>query len=386
MDRYYTVLVVPEKENGVRSFRIPRVAVHAVIIIFAGLLLTASILIFDYVNILQEVYKNKHLSIENRQLKEQIQLFQMKINSLTDDLQRIDVFERKLRVITGIEQADLSKPFEEYRQSLPNSSDKEDDRSSLFEPSDHDREVRNARPDTSKSFDPERAKSPRSSSLDVLQDPLKIQAAPDYKTLRSLYEQKMASEMGHTNVYLFTKEWAELFKQTFQLAGQYAQFDFMFNVTKNFVKDLEVRIHELDQFLLDKDSFLRSTPTLLPSQGWITSYYGPRQSHYAMRIKMHEGLDIGARSGRPIVATADGVVTFAGKKAGFGNFVQIDHGYGVETIYAHAQRVFAQKGQIVRRGDTIASVGSTGYSTGPHVHYEVRVNETPVDPLYFILD
>ncbi len=373
MDRYYTVLVVPEKENGVRSFRIPRVAVHAVIVILAGFLLTAAILIFDYVKILQEVYKNKHLSIENRQLKEQIQLFQMKINSLTDDLQRIDIFERKLRIITGIEQADLTKPFDEYKKSpfIENKGDQ----STLYKPGDHDRDM--SQPDK---------KAPRSSSLDVLQDQNKIHGAPEYKTLRSLYEQKMASEMGHTNVYLFTKEWSELFKQTFQLAGQYAQFDFMFNVTKNFVKELEIRIHELDQFLLDKDSFLRSTPTLLPSQGWITSYYGPRQSHYAMRVKMHEGMDIGARSGRPIVATADGVVTFAGKKAGFGNFVQIDHGYGVETIYAHAQRVFAQKGQIVRRGDTIASVGSTGYSTGPHVHYEVRVNETPVDPLYFILD
>ena len=152
------------------------------------------------------------------------------------------------------------------------------------------------------------------------------------------------------------------------------------------MKDLEVGIHQLDQFILDKESFLRSTPTLLPTKGWVTSYYGPRQSHYAGRVKMHEGLDVGAKSGESILATADGVVTFSGHKPGFGKFVQMDHGYGVETIFAHASRLKVKKGELIKRGQTIAYVGSTGYSTGPHVHYEVRVNGTPVDPLYFILD
>ena len=201
-----------------------------------------------------------------------------------------------------------------------------------------------------------------------------------------MYEQKIATEFGQTKIYTFTKEWSELFKQTFQLAEHYAYFDYVFNMTKSLTKSLELKIHEIDQFLLDKESFLRSTPTLLPSQGWITSYYGMRRSHYAMRVKMHEGIDIGAKSGRPIVATADGIITFAGEKPGFGNYVQIDHGYGVETVYAHAQKVLVQKGQRIKRGESIAKVGSTGYSTGPHVHYEVRVNDVPVDPLYFILE
>ena len=145
-------------------------------------------------------------------------------------------------------------------------------------------------------------------------------------------------------------------------------------------------IHGLDQFLLDKDSFLKSTPTLLPTKGWITSYYGPRISPTSNRLKMHEGIDIGAKSGTPIIAPADGVVAYSGRRLGFGNFVQIDHGYGVETIYAHAKSLSVQKGETIARGDVLASIGSTGYSTGPHVHYEVRVNGTPVDPLFFILD
>lgn len=101
---------------------------------------------------------------------------------------------------------------------------------------------------------------------------------------------------------------------------------------------------------------------------------------------MHEGLDIGGKHGAPIVSPADGIVTFVGKKPGFGVLVQLDHGYGLETIYAHADVATVRKGEMISRGDMIARVGNTGYSTGPHLHYEIRVNGTPVDPLYYILD
>ena len=209
---------------------------------------------------------------------------------------------------------------------------------------------------------------------------------PEYMQFKELYEQKIATIFGMQAGHSYTKEWFELTKQSFALAEYYAKFDFQFKIVKNLTKELELNIHRLDQFLLDKDSFLKSTPTLLPARGWITSYYGPRKSHYSGRIKMHEGLDVGARPGTPIVAPADGVVTFSGRKPGFGFFLQINHGYGVETIYAHAKRLLAKKGQRIRRGQEIAKVGSTGYSTGPHLHYEIRVNGTPVDPLYYILD
>ena len=131
---------------------------------------------------------------------------------------------------------------------------------------------------------------------------------------------------------------------------------------------------------------LRSTPTLIPTRGWITSYFGMRKSPYSGRLKMHEGIDVGGKRGAPIVAPADGIVTFVGKKPGFGVLVQLDHGYGVESIYAHTKVATVKKGQTIRRGVMIAKVGNTGYSTGPHLHYEIRVNGTPVDPLYYILD
>jgi murein DD-endopeptidase MepM/ murein hydrolase activator NlpD len=101
---------------------------------------------------------------------------------------------------------------------------------------------------------------------------------------------------------------------------------------------------------------------------------------------MHEGLDIGSEIGKQIIAPADGLITFSGHKAGFGNFLELDHGYGIETVYAHADKLLVRKGERIKRGALIAKVGNTGYSTGPHLHYEVRVNGTPVDPMYYILD
>ncbi len=367
MDRYFTVMVVPEREKGVKSFRIPRVVFHAAIFFLVIFTILISILTYDYWKILRQVYENKHLTIENRQLQEQIQLFQMKLNSLTEDLERIHTFEKKLRIITGIEEANLTQSLKDPNSNgqLPANESGEDDK-----------------PLPNK--DP--SQKPQGSIFRNLDQLKEYKTAPDFINLKNLYEKKIATKFGLQKGYSYTKEWNELTKQSFTMATGFAEFDYKFGFVKSFVKDLEVNIHKLDQFLLDKDSFLRSTPTLLPTKGWITSYYGPRISPTSKRLRMHEGIDIGARSGTPILAAADGRVTFAGKKAGFGNFVQIDHGYGVETFYAHAKGLFAKKGQVVNRGTLIASIGNTGASTGPHLHYEIRVNGTPVDPLYFVLD
>ena len=370
MDRYFTVMIVPEREKGVRSFRIPRVVFHAAVFFLVIFLVLLGILTYDYWKILRQVYQNKHLTIENRQLKEQIQLFQMKLNTLSEDLERIHIFETKLRTITGLEDADLTQPVHRT---------KEGEEFPINENGESDGDI----PFNSPLSSPQKPQGKIFKDLEHLKD---YPEAPEYQNLKDLYEKKIATNFGLQTSYSYTKEWNELTKQSFTMATVYAEFDYKFNVVKSFVNDLEVNIHKLDQFQLDKDSFLRSTPTLLPTKGWITSYYGPRISPTSKRLRMHEGIDIGARTGTPIVAVADGTVIFAGKKPGFGNFVGIDHGYGVESYYAHAKGLFTKKGQLVKRGQRIASIGNTGASTGPHVHYEVRVNGTPVDPLYFILD
>ena len=131
---------------------------------------------------------------------------------------------------------------------------------------------------------------------------------------------------------------------------------------------------------------LNSTPALQPVDGWITSGFGSRISPFNGLKIFHEGIDLAASTGTIIIAPADGIVTFAGVKPGYGNTLVIDHGYGYMTKYGHNSVHFVKSGDKVKRGDRIATVGNTGRSTGPHLHYEVQVNGIPQDPQVFILD
>ena len=128
------------------------------------------------------------------------------------------------------------------------------------------------------------------------------------------------------------------------------------------------------------DSAPHTTPSIWPAAGYISSPYGLRFDG----TEFHQGIDIAADMGAPIVATADGVVTAAGWNGGYGNMVDVDHGGGIVTRYGHASAVAVTVGQQVRRGEVIAYVGSTGRSTGPHVHYEVRVDGQPVNPAGYL--
>ncbi len=135
----------------------------------------------------------------------------------------------------------------------------------------------------------------------------------------------------------------------------------------------------------EKKYLRRHTPSVIPVQGWFISGYGYRLDPFTGQIKMHEGLDIAAPIGTPIIAPADGVVRSVMMRKGFGLTLIIDHGYGFSTLYAHCQRTRVAKGTRVKRGDVIAYVGNTGKSTGPHLHYEVRVAQVPRNPIDYIL-
>ena len=128
------------------------------------------------------------------------------------------------------------------------------------------------------------------------------------------------------------------------------------------------------------DSAPHTTPSIWPAAGYVSSPYGLRFNG----TEFHQGIDIAADMGTPIVATADGVVTAAGWNGGYGNMVDVDHGGGIVTRYGHASAVAVTVGQQVRRGEVIAYVGSTGRCTGPHVHYEVRVDGQPVNPAGYL--
>ena len=131
---------------------------------------------------------------------------------------------------------------------------------------------------------------------------------------------------------------------------------------------------------------LAATPSIMPTQGWLTSAFSSMREHPILHIaRPHEGIDVTAPMGSPIEAPAAGVVTDAGWESGYGNTVTIDHGYGITTKFAHASKLLVKAGQRVSRGQRIALVGNTGLATGPHLHYEVHVNGRPVDPLRYVL-
>lgn len=147
-----------------------------------------------------------------------------------------------------------------------------------------------------------------------------------------------------------------------------------------------ISFQELDEFLKNQKSLLSATPSIWPARGWVTSGFGFRKSPFTGSREKHDGWDIAARTGSPVLASADGVVIVAGRDYGYGNLVEIDHGYGLVTRYGHNAKYTVKAGDRVKRGQVISYVGNTGRSTGPHLHYEVVLNGVSVDPQNFILE
>lgn len=151
-------------------------------------------------------------------------------------------------------------------------------------------------------------------------------------------------------------------------------------------KTQEQSLQTLQAYFREQKSLLASTPSIWPVRGWVTSDFGQRLDPYTAERVMHEGLDIAAAEGKHVRAPADGTVVYAGLVSGYGNVVVIDHGFGIQTRYGHLSQILVKAGQHVKRGQYIAEVGNTGRSTGPHLHYEVRVNGVPENPRKFILE
>jgi murein DD-endopeptidase MepM/ murein hydrolase activator NlpD len=165
------------------------------------------------------------------------------------------------------------------------------------------------------------------------------------------------------------------------------------------IPDLSAMVAKLEQQVDDRESQLAALENVILARelkkeihpegrpvrsGFISSYFGERADPFDGREAFHKGVDFAGTAGSPVVAVAAGVVTWAGERSGYGKLVEINHGDGYVTRYAHNERTLVGVGQTVKRGDEIALMGSTGHSTGPHVHFEVVRNGRQVDPLSFI--
>jgi len=149
---------------------------------------------------------------------------------------------------------------------------------------------------------------------------------------------------------------------------------------------IESDLSVLEQKLVAQSQLLASTPSIAPVRGILTDGFGGRSDPFTGEQGTHNAIDISSAVGQPVRAPADGIVVKAEWANGYGNVIYLSHGYGYSTRYGHLSAYAVKPGAHVKRGDIIAYVGSTGRSTGPHLHYEVRLNNNPVNPLEFILN
>ncbi len=148
----------------------------------------------------------------------------------------------------------------------------------------------------------------------------------------------------------------------------------------------ESAFKDLIRVFRDRSVLLAHTPSIWPVKGWLSSSFGYRRSPFTNRREFHAGIDVVAREGTPIFAPADGIVISTKTIGGFGKTLEIQHMQGIVTRFAHNSVNLVKVGQRVKRGDIIAKVGSTGRSTGPHLHYEVRLNGVAVNPRLYIIE
>jgi len=169
-------------------------------------------------------------------------------------------------------------------------------------------------------------------------------------------------------------------------ASAYAQVKDELDRMRGDLSHLEARGRVLERFYQQNRLLLASTPSIWPVRGYFSSTYGHRNDPFTRTRQMHYGIDISTPRGRPVVATADGIILYAARRGTYGNIVVIDHKFGMMTRYAHLSKFNVRAGARVKRGDVVGYVGSSGRSRAPHLHYEVWVDDATVHPLDYILE
>jgi murein DD-endopeptidase MepM/ murein hydrolase activator NlpD len=210
----------------------------------------------------------------------------------------------------------------------------------------------------------------------------------DNQVYRSIFEANPLSDSARTKLIEMKKEIDKL-----NLMGESELGDEIAKTLNNITARVAYQFESyaaIEKLINNQENKLASIPAIQPVSNKelnrIASGFGMRIHPIYGIAKMHSGLDFTAPQGTPIYATGDGLVTTAGYNTGTGNEVVINHGYGYETKYLHMVRIKIRAGQRVKRGEVIGWVGSTGASTGPHCHYEVHINGSPVDPVYFFFN
>jgi len=344
MDRY-TVMLVPAGAGAVRRLDIGSIWLRRLTVGALVLAVAIAAIAADWVQLRRDGAELARLRAETatqqeqlRSYDEQLQGYAEKVRDVEAQLASLREFERKVRIIANLPAATSGAPGDSARPGLGGGAD---DPTLATPPIGAPTGTNLRRPEATapggEARDPESAIPPVSS----------------------------ATPLGRA-------EWVRLQARAAWILAR-AQLQ-------------EKSLENLLDAIRGKADRLASTPSIWPTHGWLTSRFGYRISPFTGLRELHAGLDISAEPGTEIIAPARGRVVFAGTQGAFGNVVILDHGFGIRTLFGHTREIRVRPGQTVERGQVIASVGSSGRSTGPHLHYGVERNGRLTNPIDYIVE
>lgn len=354
-------MIVPERSDKIRKVTLPTWVLRMSLIVGAAVLFLSAVLIFDYLHMLSESAENKKLQVENHMLKTEIQSAKTKVEALDQTLNRLKSFAQKLRVISNLDQPGTRKLLDAPPEGLNKGG------SSPVNGNEEPGGIGDDPGDEGTGASLEPAPPPEDSATSTKEE--RLHARLEYQRSRTLLSENWGADFD---------------AQT--LTWQIEQITSASTRLREIAELEEQNLVELQEHLQDRIFKLLSTPSILPTLGYVSSEFGSRYNPFSGVRTFHAGMDIANHIGTVIHAPADGKVTKVGFAGGFGTVIRIDHGYGVVTKYGHLSKAYVKPGERIKRGEKIAEMGNSGRSTGPHLHYQVEVNGRPVQPRTFILD
>jgi murein DD-endopeptidase MepM/ murein hydrolase activator NlpD len=341
---HITVMVVTDERSPMRRLQVPKATMKKAAAIAAGVALLGMVAVWDYWRVRADNSELATLRVQAAEQNEQLQLVETTLASVRGELKRVRDLERKVRIIANLPGA-AAIGGEDIQELAP---------------------------------------APAVGGEERVTPPAGVPVAIP-KSAGAVQKQGELSQLEVTPVEV-DPEVALRDGLTSPAARYIFALD---SVAQSLDTGLEGQADSLTLLvgqLEDKRTRLASMPSVWPTKGWLTSRFGNRISPFTGKAHLHNGIDIASEPGTPVIASARGRVEFAGSKGPLGQTVIVNHGHGVKTYYGHNSGVFVKKGEEVLRGQQVASVGSTGRSTGPHLHYSVKVNGKSRDPLDFIFD